>query len=253
MDWLNHFLLTLLATCQNMLPIVVVILIFQFLVIRKPLVNFKKILAGFIYLIVGVAFLLEGLDMAMFPLGKLMAAQMTAPEFIGTVDSKTVTWQSYIWVYAFAASIGFAATLAEPALLALALKAQNISGGTINAWSLRIAVAIGLAFGTALGTFRIVTGLELHYVLFTGYAIIIVQTLFIPKLILALAYDSGPVTPSTVTVPLITALGLGLATTVPGRNPLLDGFGLIAFASLFPVIAVLGYVQLAQWLGKDRR
>jgi len=151
----------------------------------------------------------------------------------------------------FAAGVGFATTLAEPALLAVALKAQHISGGTINAWGLRLAVSIGVAFGAALGTFRIISGIELYYLLFAGYAVVIVQTLFTPKLIVALAYDSGPVTTSTVTVPLLTALGLGLASTVPGRNPLLDGFGMIAFAGLFPVIAVLGYAQLAQWLGKD--
>jgi hypothetical protein len=130
----------------------------------------------------------------------------------------------------------------------VALKAQQISGGTINAWGLRIAVSIGVAIGIALGAFRIVTGTELYFYIVVGYVFVLIQTLFAPKTIIGLAYDSGGVTTSTVTVPLVTALGLGLASTVPGRNPLIDGFGLIAFASLFPIIAVLGYAQIAQWL-----
>ena len=186
--------------------------------------------------------------MALFPIGKLMAEQLTAPEFIGiSAHAETVAWQSYRWVYIFAASIGFATTLAEPSLLAVALKAEGISGGAIRAWGLRIAVSLGVAFGIALGAFRIVSGTDLYYYIIGGYIIVIVQTMFAPKMIIGLAYDSGGVTTSTVTVPLVTALGLGLASTVPGRNPLLDGFGLIAFASLFPIIAVLSYAQIAEW------
>ncbi|MDO9105241.1 MAG: DUF1538 domain-containing protein [Methylovulum sp.] len=252
-DAVNHFLLTLLATCQNMLPIAAIIVVFQFVVIRKRFTQLKKILVGFAFVIFGIAFFLEGLDMALFPLGKLMATQLTAAEFLGTGAGEVLTWRSYAWVYVFAASVGFATTLAEPALLAVAQKAQHISGGTINAWGLRLAVSLGVALGSTLGTVRIITGIELYYLLFAGYAIVMIQTLFTPKLIVALAYDSGPVTTSTVTVPLVTALGLGLASTVPGRNPLLDGFGLVAFAGLFAVIAVLGYAQLAQLLGKDKR
>ena len=186
--------------------------------------------------------------MALFPLGELMAEQLTAPDFIG-IDStaEIVPWKAYLWVYIFATSIGFATTLAEPSLIAVAIKAETISGGAIHAWGLRLAVSIGVAFGIALGTFRIVTGTELFLYIVVGYIIVIIQTAFAPKLIVGLAYDSGGVTTSTVTVPLVTALGLGLASTVPGRNPLLDGFGLIAFASLFPIIAVLAYAQIAEW------
>lgn len=251
MDWLNHFALTLLATCKSFLPIVVIIIVFQFIVIRKQLPHLKKIVAGFIYVLLGIAFFLEGLDMALFPLGKLMASQLTNPDFIGINLQQAASWQSYAWVYLFAASIGFASTLAEPALLAIALKAEHLSGGTISAWGLRIAVSFGVALGAAIGTFRIVTGVELYYFIFAGYIIVILQSFFAPKLIIALAYDSGPVTTSTVTVPLVTALGLGLAATVPGRNPLLDGFGLIAFAGLFPIMAVLAYAQIAQWRNKS--
>jgi len=133
----------------------------------------------------------------------------------------------------------------------VAIKAQEISGGAIHALGLRLAVSVGVAFGIALGSYRIVVGTDLYVYIITGYVIVIIQTIFSPKMIIGLAYDSGGVTTSTVTVPLVTALGLGLASTVPGRNPLLDGFGLIAFASLFPIIAVLGYAQLAEW--KSRR
>lgn len=251
MGWLNHFAHTLLATCMDILPIAVIIIGFQLFVIRRPIAHPKKILAGFIYVLLGIAFFLEGLNLALFPLGKLMAYQLTSPEFLGINPGEmNIAWQSYFWVYIFAASIGFATALAEPSLLAVALKAEQISGGTIRAWGLRIAVAIGVGVGIALGSFRIITGQELYHFIVAGYVIVIIQTLFAPKLMIGLAYDSGGVSTSTVTVPLVTALGLGLASTVPGRNPLLDGFGLIAFACLFPIIAVLSYAQIAQWLSK---
>ncbi|MGZ8136488.1 MAG: DUF1538 domain-containing protein [Methylococcaceae bacterium] len=249
--WSEQFGLVLLATCRDILPIAAIIIGFQLLVIRKPIAHPKKTLIGFLYVLLGIAFFLEGLEMALFPLGKLMATQLTTPEFLGVAAAEqNVAWQSYYWVYIFAASIGFTTALAEPSLLAVALKAEQISGGTIGAWGLRITVAIGGAFGLALGSFRIVTGTELYYFIIAGYVVVLVQTLFAPKMIIGLAYDIGGVTTSTVTVPLVTALGLQLAEVVPGRNPLLDGFGLIAFACLFPIIAVLSYAQIAQWLSK---
>lgn len=253
MNWMNQFGQVLLETCRDILPIAAIIIGFQLLVIRKPVVHPKKMLIGFIYVLLGIAFFLEGLQMALFPLGTLMANQLTTPEFLGiSPTEQNVAWQTYYWVYIFAASIGFATTLAEPSLLAVAMKAEQISGGTVRAWGLRITVAIGVALGLALGTYRIVVGIELYYFIIVGYIIVIVQTLFSPKLMIGLAYDIGGVTTSTVTVPLVTALGLGLAAAVPGRNPLLDGFGLIAFACLSPIIAVLAYAQIAQWLNKSR-
>ncbi len=147
--------------------------------------------------------------------------------------------------------IGFATTVAEPALIAVSLKAQRVSGGTINAWGLRIAVAVGVAIGLGLGTLRIVIGAPLPYFITAGYVLVAVQTLFAPRSIIALAYDTGGVTTSTVTVPLVAALGLGLAAAIPGRSTLLDGFGLIAFASLFPMVTVMGYAQVGQW--RERR
>jgi len=250
-EWLRHFAQTLLDACRDMLPIVGIIIAFQLLVIRKPVAHPKKMLKRLTYVTVGVAFFLEGLELALFPLGKLMATQLTAPEFlqVGSLQ-QAIPWQTYGWIYLFAASIGFATTFAEPSLLAISHKAEEISGGAIQSLGLRIAVSIGVAFGIALGAYRIVTGTQLYYYIISGYVVVIIQTLFAPKLIIGLAYDSGGVTTSTVTVPLVTALGLGLAQAVPGRNPLIDGFGLIAFASLFPIITVLGYAQIAQWWSK---
>ena len=177
-----------------------------------------------------------------------MAEQLTAPGFIyeGEQVLTNIHWSDYKWVYIFAAAIGFSTTIAEPSLIAVALKAEEVSGGAINANSLRISVAIGVAFGIALGSYRIVVGHPIHYYIIAGYIVVVVQTFFCPKLIVPLAYDSGGVTTSTVTVPLVAALGLGLASTIPGRSPLIDGFGLIAFASLCPIIAVMAYAQLTE-------
>lgn len=247
-EWLLSFWQTLLGTFRDVMPIAAIIIGFQILIIRKPIHQPKKIFVGFFYVLLGIALFLQGLEMALFPIGELMAKQLTAPEFLNIDNSlSNVPWQAYYWVYIFAASIGFATTLAEPALIAVAIKAQEISGGAIHALGLRLAVSVGVAFGIALGAYRIVSGTELYIFIIVGYVIVIIQTFFAPKMIIGLAYDSGGVTTSTVTVPLVTALGLGLASTVPGRNPLLDGFGLIAFASLFPIIAVLGYAQIADW------
>ena len=188
-----------------------------------------------------MAFFLEGLELALFPLGKLMAAQLTDPAFIASVTHAAgqvtaLNWRDYYWVYLFAFAIGFSTTIAEPSLLAVAIKANQVSAGSIGVMGLRVAVALGVAIGIALGTYRIVTGTPLHWYIIAGYVVVVIQTFFAPKLIIALAYDSGGVTTSTVTVPLVAALGLGLASTVPGRSTLLDGFGLIAFASLFPIM-----------------
>lgn len=253
MHFVEDISATLLTTIRDVVPILVILFGFQLLVLRRPVPNLKRTVIGFVYVLLGLGLFLVGLEQALFPLGKLMAHQLTDPEFIQhglLVVSSTLNWQDYKWVYLFAAAIGFATTVAEPSLIAVALKAQKVSGGAISTWGLRLAVAFGVAIGIALGTYRIVTGTPLHYYIVAGYIIIIVQTMFAPRLIVALAYDSGGVTTSTVTVPLVTALGLGLASTVPGRSPLLDGFGLIAFASLFPMVTVMGYAQIVQWREK---
>ncbi|MGD9386468.1 MAG: DUF1538 domain-containing protein [Thioalkalispiraceae bacterium] len=246
----NHFINTFIDTLGDVLPIILVIFGFQYIVLRQPVRNVKKILVGLVYVVFGLAFFLVGLEQALFPLGELMAQQLTDPTFIyGSTQSmlEFVRWQDYYWVYIFAAAIGFATTIAEPALIAVAIKANSVSGGAISTWGLRRAVAIGVGLGIALGSFRIVTGTPLHYYIIIGYIFVIMQTFFAPRTIVALAYDSGGVTTSTVTVPLVTALGIGLASTIPGRSPLIDGFGLIAFASLFPMITVMAYAQFSHW------
>jgi hypothetical protein len=248
-DFIYEFGKILLSTCKDVLPIIILIVGFQLLVLRQPIPHLRRLIVGGIYVVIGLALFLAGLEKALFPLGNMMATQLSDPAFIyGSQEIVTqADWKAYGWVYLFAAMIGFATTIAEPSLIAVAFKANEVSAGTIKQWGLRITVAIGVAFGISLGTFRIVTGTPLYMYILAGYMIVIVQTIFAPKNIIALAYDSGGVTTSTVTVPLVAALGLGLSATVPGRNPALDGFGLIAFASLFPIIAVMGYAQLMQW------
>lgn len=252
MALLMEFFTTLLATVQDVLPILSIILVFQLLVIRQPIPRMRQVAIGFFYVLLGLTLFLLGLEKALFPLGKMMASQLTSADFIGQgrAADNAVHWLDYIWVYIFAAAIGFSTTIAEPSLIAVALKAQEVSGGTIRANRLRLVVAFGVAFGIALGSYRIVVGDPIHYYIISGYLVVVLQTCFCPKSIIPLAYDSGGVTTSTVTVPLVAALGLGLASTIPGRSPLIDGFGLIAFASLFPVIAVMGYAQLTQGLNK---
>jgi len=250
MEFLHHLMATGRSTITDVLPIAGIIFGFQLLVLREKVPHLKQVLVGFVYVLIGLTLFLVGLEEALFPLGKLMAQQLTDPAFIRSTvhaTSAVLQWDDYKWIYLFAAAIGFSTTIAEPSLIAVALKAQQVSGGAITVWGLRIAVAIGVAIGIALGTFRIVTGTPLHFYIITGYIIVMLQTTFAPRMIIALAYDSGGVTTSTVTVPLVAALGLGLASTIPGRSPLLDGFGLIAFASLFPIISVMGYAQIGEW------
>lgn len=223
----------------DVMPIALVLFGFQTLILKQKIPNLKRIILGFVLVLIGLTLFIIGLEKALFPLGRLMAEQLTSPAFIGN----NVSWESYYWVYLFAASIGFATTIAEPSLLAVAIKANQVSGGAIKIWSLRIAVAVGVAFGVSLGSFRIVTGLPLHYFIIIAYIVVLIQTYFAPKNIIALAYDLGGVTTSTVTVPLVAALGLGLASTIEGRSPIIDGFGLIAFASLFPIMSVMVYAQ----------
>ena len=241
---------TLLSTSKDITPILGVIFGFQIFILKQPIPNLRKVIVGIMYVVVGLTLFLVGLEQALFPLGNLMAQQLTDLSFIQNGNEYAnlgLHWHDYLWVYCFAVAIGFSTTIAEPALIAVAIKAKSVSGGAIGVWGLRIAVAIGVAVGIGLGTFRIVTGTPLHYYIIAGYLFVIVQTIFTPKVIIALAYDSGGVTTSTVTVPLVTALGLGLAGSVPGRSSLVDGFGLIAFASLFPIITVMAYAQFAEW------
>ncbi|GAA4900909.1 DUF1538 domain-containing protein [Ferrimonas pelagia] len=243
MAWLIEIATTLLSTMVDVVPIVAVLFGFQYWVLRQPLAQLKEKLFGLGCVILGLALFLVGLERSLFPLGEVMASQLTAPAFLGQPEF----WWQYYWVYLFAFAIGFATTVAEPSLIAVAMKAEEISGGSIKPWGLRFAVALGVASGISLGCYRIVVGDPIHWYILAGYLVVVIQTRFAPDTIIPLAYDSGGVTTSTVTVPLVAALGLGLATSIPGRSALIDGFGLIAFASLFPIMTVMGYAQLIQW------
>ena len=249
MGLLGTFWATILATVLDVAPIVAVLVLFQLAVLRRRLPNARRLAAGFVFVLLGLALFLVGLEKALFPIGETMARQLTAPEAIGNPGlGGGVDWRDYLWVYAFGAAIGFATTIAEPSLIAVALKAEEVSGGAVRAWGLRITVAVGVATGVSLGCFRIVTGTPLPWYIIAAYIIVIALTFRSSKTIVPLAYDSGGVTTSTVTVPVVAALGLGLAAGIPGRSPLIDGFGLIAFASVFPIMSVLGYAMAASWL-----
>jgi len=254
MDLLSTLFHTLAMTLKDVFLVVALLVFFQVVVLRRPLPNWKRLSLGFIFVLIGLTLFLDGLETALFPIGKIMAKQLSAPEFVfkNKITPKEVTWYAYAWVYVFGALIGFATTVAEPALIAVSFKAQEVSRGGLSQWGLRLAVAVGVAIGIGIGTFRIVTGAPLYIYIIAGYVIVMIQTIFAPREIIPLAYDSGGVTTSTVTVPLVAALGLGLSETVPGRDPALDGFGLIAFASVFPIMTVLGYAQIAQWQARHR-
>ncbi|WP_457641027.1 DUF1538 domain-containing protein [Persephonella sp.] len=237
LHWITGVFLNLVGIIRDIFPILAVIFFFQFFLIKKRIPHPKKIASGIILVVFGLYAFIVGLEMGLFPLGETMALQLTET---GKV----------LFIYLFGFLIGFSTTMAEPALIAVALKAKEVSNGKINDIILRIFVAMGVAIGIALGCYRIVVGDSIHYYIIAGYIVVIIITYFAPRYIIPIAYDSGGVTTSTVTVPLVTALGLGLASNIEGRNPLIDGFGLIAFASLFPMITVMGYGIIAEFLVK---
>jgi len=218
----------LIGVIKDVAPILIAIFFFQYIIIKKPVAHLHKIIIGIIMVVLGLYAFIVGLEMGLFPIGETIAFQLT-------------DMGNNLLIYLFAFLIGFSTTMAEPALLAIAIKAEEISEGNIKQNVLRIVVALGVAIGIGLGSYRIVAGDPIHYYIIAGYMLVIIFTYFAPEYIVPIAYDSGGVTTSTVTVPLVAALGLGLAENIPGRNPLIDGFGLIAFASLFPMLTVMGY------------
>lgn len=237
------------------LPIVGVVAFFQGVAIRRPLPNLRRAVLGLVYLTVGLTILLQGLELSLFPIGAMMAGQLTDPAFLapGSSQAAEIGWHSYFWTYLFVATLGFAASVAEPAVIAVAAKVREVSGGTVSQWGLRLAVAFGVALGLLLGTIKLVLGIPAPRFLVPIYLAMLLQTRFAPRSIIPVAYDSGGVTTSIITVPLVTALGLGLAGALPGRNPLMDGFGLVAFTCLLPIMSVMGYAQLSAWLTRRAR
>jgi len=230
----------LLGVIKDVAPILIVIFFFQYIIIKKPVAHLHKIATGIIMVILGLYAFIVGLEMGLFPIGETIAFQLTDMD-------------NYLLIYLFAFLIGFSTTMAEPALLAIAIKAEEISEGKIKQNILRMIVAFGVAIGIGLGSYRIVSGDPIHYYIIVGYIFVIIFTYFAPKYIIPIAYDSGGVTTSTVTVPLVAALGLGLAENLEWCDPLIDGFGLIAFASLFPMITVMGYGIHAEYYKKQQK
>jgi len=224
------------------MPIVVVISFFQLVVLQQPIPNLGELLLGTLFVVVGLALFVKGLEMGLFPIGESMAHAFARKG-------------SLTWLLLFAAALGFGTTVAEPALIAVAEEAAEIAaaGNVIENTSeamesyadgLRLTVAVSVGFAILVGVLRIIRGWPIHYLIMGGYVGVIIMTAFAPPEIIGIAYDSGGVTTSTITVPLVTALGVGLASSIKGRNPMVDGFGLIAFASLTPMIFVMGYGML---------
>lgn len=247
-----EFFDTFRDTVMDVFPIISLIFIFQVFVLKKNIPNLKRVVLGFIYVIVGLSFFLMGLEKALFPIGEAMATQLASKEFLNVNSHSELTWKSYYWLYLFAATIGFSTTIAEPSLIAVAIKASEASAGTMSKNLLRVVVAIGVAVSIVLGVHRIIIGTPIQYYIMAGYIIVVLLTILAPKNIVPLAYDSGGVTTSTVTVPVVAALGFGLSTIIPGRNPAIDGFGIIALASVMPVISVLCYAIIVDFLYKTK-
>ncbi len=211
---------------RDLLPLIGVLILFQLFVLRLPIPNVKNVVIGTLYAIFGLFIFIRGLKIGLFPLGESMGINFAQKG-------------SIFWISLFAFILGYTATIAEPALIAIALKSEEVSQGAITGWQLRQAVAIGVAFGITYGVIRIIFDISLPWSLIVGYLLICLLTYVSPKNIIGLAYDCGGVTTGTITVPLVAALGIGIASSISGRDPIIDGFGLIAFASLAPIMSVL--------------
>ena len=225
------------GTARDLAPIVLIVAFFQFVVLRQPVNNIADLAIGFVFVLIGLAIFMRGLDLALFPLGEMLA------------NSLPQRWSLSLLVI-FAFGLGFGTTVAEPALIAVseeAIKVMSAAGfieaGAANeavyARALRYTVAVSVGFSLVLGVLRILKGWPIQWLIIAGYITVTALTVIAPKAIIGIAFDSGGVTTSTITVPLVTALGVGLASVIKGRNPMIDGFGLIAFASLMPIIFVL--------------
>ena len=240
---MHQFFKTIRDALRDLAPIVLVVAFFQLVVLQQPFPDPEKILIGLIAVVLGLALFIQGLELSLFPLGESMA---------GSLMRKG----NLFWLLFFAFALGFGTTIAEPALIAVSNEAARISAiaGVIEdskeamnsyALGLRLTVAISVGASLLVGVIRILKGWPIHFIIIGGYVVIVALTQFAPVEIIGVAYDSGGVTTSTITVPLVTALGIGLSTIIKGRNPMIDGFGLIAFASLFPIAFVLIYGMVA--------
>ena len=238
----NQFIRQLLSSSRDLSTIFAVVLVFQLFVVKQPIPNIVDLLGGAVLVVLGLALFIQGLEASLFPVGENMADAFARKG-------------SVVWLLLFAFALGFGTTVAEPALIAVSSEAARIAaeGGAIlstdearnsYALGLRLTVAVAVGFAILIGVFRILMGWPLHYLIIAAYTGVVLMTTIAPPWIVGIAYDSGGVTTSTITVPLVTALGVGLASAIEGRNPMIDGFGLIAFASLTPMVFVMGYGML---------
>lgn len=233
------FLNKLKIALVDLIPIILVVVFFQLVVIRQPFPEVWEVIAGSLFVVVGLMLFVEGLEMGLFPIGESLAYALAKKG-------------SLVWLMLFSFALGFSTTIAEPALIAIAKEAAQITAGaglietdkeimSSYAMGLRLSVAVSVGLAIIIGVLRILKGWPLHYLIIGGYILVMLMTIIAPAEIVGLAYDAGGVTTSTITVPLVTAVGVGLANVIKGRSPLLDGFGLIAFASLMPMIFVMAY------------
>jgi len=234
----------LVGSLRDLLPVILVVVFFQLFVLQQPLPNLVQLLSGIVLVVLGLTFFVNGLEMGLFPIGESLAHALARKG-------------SLFWLVVFAFFLGFGTTVAEPALIAVADEAAEVAAqaGAIEsseqaqhnyAQGLRLTVALSVGFAIVLGVIRILKGWPMHWMIIGGYVVVVIMTSFAPREIIGIAYDSGGVTTSTITVPLVTALGVGLASSIRGRNPMIDGFGLIAFASLTPMIFVMAYGMVVQ-------
>ena len=238
---LLHFML---GSVRDLAPVLLVVLFFQLLVLQQPLPDVGRVLVGVFLVLLGLTFFIHGLEQGLFPIGESMAHAFARKG-------------SVAWLLAFAFALGFGTTIAEPALIAVADEAAEVAAAANAIGSdqaaidnyangLRITVALSVGLAIVIGVLRILKGWPIQWIIIAGYIMVVIMTAFAPREIIGIAYDSGGVTTSTITVPLVTALGVGLASSISGRNPMIDGFGLIAFASLTPMIFVMAYGMLVQ-------
>lgn len=229
----------LVGSIRDLAPIIAVVLFFQLVVLQQPLPNVGQLIVGVLFVLLGLTFFIHGLEQGLFPIGESMAHAFARK---GSVP----------WLLIFAFALGFGTTVAEPALIAVAAEAAKVAADgqmiqstseAMNSYAdgLRMSVALSVGLAILLGVLRILKGWPVQWFIIGGYILVVIMTAFAPEAIIGIAYDSGGVTTSTITVPLVTALGVGLASSIKGRNPMIDGFGLIALASLTPMIFVMGY------------
>jgi len=227
----------LISSLRDLLPVIMVVVFFQLVVLQQPIPNLLQLMSGILLVVLGLTFFINGLEMGLFPVGESLAHALARKG-------------SLFWLLIFAFLLGFGTTVAEPALIAVAEEASEVAaqaGAIANnlaaqeayAEGLRLTVAFAVGIAILIGVIRIVKGWPMHWMIIAGYVMVVIITSFAPSEIIGIAYDSGGVTTSTITVPLVTALGVGLASSIRGRNPMIDGFGLIAFASLTPIIFVM--------------